>query len=214
MLKQFVNLNKWFRLPRPVVNDTVTIHKRGGPMKRVLSLAILIHWMMFFLLHALGALAGSLEFGLTGPVRPAFSLFEAHGPMRAMPMVGSGMGMVSLLAAMLFAWAVLVCLVQSSEADDGEIDVERTSFACATIVFSMLMLIAIVRADPDMLASATIYFGAVLVSWAVVVVEWELVSLRASKRNEAKAAQLARAMAGEAAWQTNLNRISGRKGTH
>ena len=118
-------------------------------MKRVLTLAILVHWMMFFLLHAIGAAAGTLDVGVSG-IFSSLSLFEANGPMRAMPLIGAGMGLACLLAGLLFAWAMMVTFFQNADADDNELDVERMSFASASLMFSALMLISIVRADPDM----------------------------------------------------------------
>jgi hypothetical protein len=181
-------------------------------MKRVLTLAILVHWMMFFLLHALGAAAGTLDAGISG-IFSSISLFEANGPMRAMPLIGAGMGLACLLAGLLFAWAVMVTLFQNEDADDNELDVERMSFASASLMFSALMLISIVRADPDMLTASCIYFGALLLSWIVASVEWELLSARALIQKETETVRVARFMAGQAAWHSNLNRISGRKGT-
>ena len=179
-------------------------------MKRMFTLAILFHWMMFFALHAFGAVAGTIGFTTFN----LFSLFAGNGPMRAMPMISAGMGIVSLLAAVLFAWALLVALFQRVEGDACELDLEKAAFASSAVVFSILSLIAIVNADPVMLSSATIYFAALIVSWGAASVEWELLSARAIKFKENEAARHARMMAGEAAWNMNLTRISGRKGTH
>lgn len=179
-------------------------------MKRMFTLAILFHWMMFFTLHAFGAVAGTIGFASLRQ----FSLFEGDGPMRAMPMISAGMGVVAMLAAVLFAWALLVAFLQPTEAEASELDLEKAAFASSALVFSILSLIAIVNADPVMLSSATIYFAALILSWGAASVEWELLSARAVKFKENEAARHARMMAGEAAWNLNLRRISGRKGTH
>lgn len=179
-------------------------------MKRIFSLAILFHWMMFFALHAAGAAAGRLDPG--GFV--AFSLFEGMGPMRALPLVSAGLGFVCLLAAVLFAWTLATVYMQVNCGEPQETELERAAFASSALVFSVLSLIALVRADPDMLMSATAYFAALLVSWAVASVEWELLSARAARHKETEAARHARMLAGEAAWHMNLTRISGRKGVH
>ena len=178
-------------------------------MKRIFTLAILFHWMMFFALHAFGAVAGTVGFTTFN----LFSLFDGNGPMRAMPMISAGMGVVALLAAVLFAWALLAAWSQPVEGDTSELDLEKAAFASSALVFSILSLIAIAKADPIMLSSSTIYFAALVVSWGAASVEWELLSIRAMKLKESEAARHARMMAGEAVWNMNLTRISGRKGT-
>lgn len=172
-------------------------------MKRFLTFAILFHWMMFFALHAIMALAGASVFGfLRVPLSP-----------EALPMVGAGMGMVSIFASVLFSWALLSALSQRGNGAPAELDLERAAFASAAFVFSCLSMISILQADSAALLSASSYFAAVLVSWAASSVEWELLSVRTLKLSESEASRHARKKAGDAGWQMALTRISGRKET-
>lgn len=170
-------------------------------MKRFLTFAILFHWMMFFALHATMALAGASFIGFLAPSASPESL----------PMVESGMGIVSILAAVLFSWALLSALSQRTAANASELDLERVAFASSAFVFSALSMMAIIRADHEALLSSSAYFAALLVSWAASSVEWELLSVRALKLSETEASRHARKLAGDASWQSGLGRISGRK---
>ncbi len=172
-------------------------------MKRFLTFAILFHWMMFFALHAVMALAGSSVFGF---------LLSADAP-QALPLVESGMGIVSILAAVLFSWAFLSALARRESSSASDLDLERTAFASSAFIFSCLSLISIVHADERALLSASAYFAALLVSWAVASVEWELLSARAMRLSETEGSRHARMRAGAAGWQAGLSRISGRKET-
>lgn len=172
-------------------------------MKRFLTFAILFHWMMFFALHAVMALAGASVFGF---------LHTAALP-QALPMVEAGMGIVCIFASVLFSWALLSALSQRENGAPAELDLERAAFASAAFVFSCLSMMAILQADSAALLSASSYFAAVLVSWAASSVEWELLSVRTLKLSETEASRHARSKAGDAGWQMALTRISGRKET-
>ena len=170
-------------------------------MKRFLTFAILFHWMMFFALHAVKALAGASVFG-----------FLRASPLpRSLPMLEAGMGIVSIFAAVLFSWALLSALSQGEDSAAAELDLERAAFASAAFIFSCLSMMAILHADSAALMSASSYFAAVLVSWAASSVEWELLSARTLKLTETEASRHARKLAGDAGWQMALTRISGRK---
>ena len=194
-----INLNKWFRLLNRGVNHTVRLIICGGFMKRIFTLTILAHWAMFFALHAFAALGGG---GISADL-----------PIGSMPLAAAGLGIVSLIIAALFVWSILVSLIEPLPGPAADADVLKTAFGCASLTFSTLSLIAIIRADPDMLLSSTVYFAALVVSWGAAWVEWELLSVRALKFKETEAVRVSRMMAGEAAWQTGLSRISGREGT-
>ena len=166
-------------------------------MKRFLTFAILFHWMMFFALHAVMALAGAPVFGILRP---------AGGPA-ALPMVEAGMGIVCIFAAVLFSWALLSALARRQTGQAPELDLERTAFASSAFVFSCLSLIAITRSDESALLSASAYFAALLVSWAAASVEWELLSARALKLAETEGSRHARIRAG-------ASRLAGRAFPH
>ena len=165
-------------------------------MKRFLTLAILFHWMMFFGLHAFGAFAGDLS------------------AMNDLPLVGAGLSFAALLASVLFAWAFLAASARVDTEECLDTDIERSAFSAAALVLSILSMVAIAKALPDMLTSSTVYLAALLVSWVVASAEWELLSARALDHKESAAVRHARRLAGEAAWQTRLERISGRGSEH
>jgi hypothetical protein len=176
-------------------------------MKRVFALAILIHWMMFFALHAIGAVSGTFN----PAIFHGFSLFEGLGPVRALPLIAAGLGSACALAALLFSWAALEAMHSGPEAERNRFEIERAAFGSSIVLFSLMCLTAIVQADPNLLASATTYFAAMLVSWAVATVEWEIIMSNAAKRNATRASRHARALAGDAVFHLNLTRISGRE---
>ena len=170
-------------------------------MKRFLTFAILFHWMMFFALHAVMALAGASVFGF---LRPAAS-------PENLPMVEAGMGIVSIFASVLFSWALLSALSSRGSSQASDLDLERAAFASSAFIFSCLSIMAILQADSAALMAASAYFAALLVSWAAASVEWELLSVRALKLSESEASRHAREKAGDAGWHLALARISGRK---
>jgi hypothetical protein len=176
-------------------------------MKRVFALAILLHWMMFFTLHAIGS--------VTGTFNPMFfhgiSLFDGLGPMRAMPLIASGLGAACALAAILFGWAALEAVRTTSDDETAQFEIERAAFGSSVILFSLLCLTAIIKADPGLLSAATGYFAAVLVSWSAAYFEWQTMLSRAAKHDATRAARHARAKAGDAVFHLNLTRITGRE---
>jgi hypothetical protein len=182
-------------------------------MKRVITFVILGHWLLFFVLHALGALAGTLTFSTLSSLSSSFSAFEAHGPMRAMPLIAAGMGLASLLAATLFLWALLATIFNStSDGIDGEI--EKTAFGGAGLVFSMLSAIAVVQADPTMLLASTGYFAALILSWSATRLEWlEMVKPLIHHIDVDPSKTAAKTMASAAAHHNLLARIAGRERT-
>jgi hypothetical protein len=176
-------------------------------MKRVFALAILLHWMMFYTLHAIGSVSGTLNPLLFHGI----SLFEGLGPMRAMPLIASGLGAACALAAILFGWAALEAFNASSDNQSAQFEIERAAFGSSIILFSLLCLTAIIKADPDLLSCATGYFAAMLVSWAAASFEWQTMLSRAAWQNATRASRHARAKAGDAVFHLNLTRISGRE---
>jgi hypothetical protein len=181
--------------------------KTGDPMKRVFALAILVHWMMFFALHAIGSVSGTFN----PAIFHGLSLFEGLGPVRALPLIAAGLGSACALAAILFGWAALEAVHSGSQAEQNRFEIERAAFGSSIILFSLVCLTSIIQADPDLLGSATTYFAAMLVSWAVASVEWEIMTSNAEKREATRASRHARALAGDAVFHLNLTRISGRE---
>lgn len=179
-------------------------------MKRIFSIMILAHWFLFFVLHAFGALAGTLTFARLAALPLAWSGFEGAGPLRAMPLISAGMGLAALLAATLFLWALLAAIIGSADAEGGR-DVENFAFGGAALVFSMLSAVSIVEADPSGLLAATVYFAALILSWSATKVEAPVVAIVEAEPEEFPSVTIARAMAGDAAYQNQLVRFSGRE---
>ncbi|MGB8819239.1 MAG: hypothetical protein WCC66_15090 [Rhizobiaceae bacterium] len=177
-------------------------------MKRIFSILILGHWFLFFVLHAFGALAGTLTFAKLAAMPLSVAGFEATGPMRAMPLISAGMGLAALLAATLFMWAFLAALVSGNEVDAAQ-DVEKFAFGSAATVFSMLSAVSIVNADSAMLLASTVYLAALILSWSATRVEAPVAI--SDELDEHISIQVARSMAGDAAYQNQLGRISGRE---
>jgi hypothetical protein len=173
-------------------------------MKRIFSILILGHWLLFFSLHAFGALAGSLTFTKLAALPFAFEGFDGAGPMRAMPLISAGMG---LLASTLFLWALLAAIFSEPSVDDA--DVEKFAFGSAAVVFSMLSAVSIVNGDPAMLLASTVYLAALILSWSATRVEIPL--QESSEDNDPVSIQVARAMAGDAAHENQLGRLTGRE---
>jgi hypothetical protein len=172
-------------------------------MKRFLTFAILFHWMMFFALHAIMALAGATVFGF-----PRASMTPG-----SLPMVEGGMGAASIFASVLFGWALLAAMSAREEGKMVELDLERIAFVSSAFVFSVLSMMAIIGSNSEALMAASAYLAALLVSWAAAAVEWEQLSVRALKHSESAASRHARQLAGDAGWHTGLSRISGREET-
>jgi hypothetical protein len=203
-----INLNDWFTLPGRT-QEAKVVSKKAPDMKRIFSILILGHWLLFFLLHAFGALAGSLTFTKLAALPFAFEGFDGAGPMRAMPLISAGMGLAALLASTLFLWALLAAIFSESSVDDA--DVEKFAFGSAAVVFSMLSAVSIVNGDPAMLLASTVYLAALILSWSATRVEVPLQVAEPSEDNDPVSIQVARAMAGDAAHENQLGRLTGRE---
>lgn len=179
-------------------------------MKRIFTILILGHWVLFFALHAFGALAGTLTFASLVNLPITLSGFDGAGPMRAMPLISAGMGLAAMLAATLFLWAFLASLFGVDEQGEGQ-DVEKFAFGAGTTVFSMLSAVSIVNADPAALLASTVYLSALILSWSATRVEQTSGAEAADATAAAASLLVARSMAGDAAFQNQLARFSGRK---
>ena len=127
----------------------------------------------------------------------------------AMPLISAGMGLAALLASTLFLWALLAAVFAEPSADDA--DVEKFAFGSAAVVFSMLSAVSIVNSDPATLLASTVYLAALILSWSATRVEVPLQSHEPSEDNEPVSIQVARAMAGDAAHENQLGRLTGRE---
>ncbi len=184
-------------------------------MKRIITFIVLGHWLLFFVLHSLGTLAGSLTFASISGLSKAIAPFGADGAIRAMPLISAGMGTASLLVATLFLWAFLSSLLdRRTEAGDG--DVEKIAFGGAALVFSMLSALAIVEADPSTLIASTGYFAALLLSWLATRMEvietiLNLGQFENASKKTSESTSVARSMASSAAHNNLLAKIAGRE---
>ncbi len=184
-------------------------------MKRIFTLIILGHWLLFFALHSLGALAGSLTVASMSSLSKVVGVFGGEGAITAMPLISAGMGTASLLVATLFLWTFLSA-VFDAHADTNDDDIENIAFGGAALVFTMLSAMSIVDADPTMLLASIGYFAALVLSWLACKVE-SMQSLLSASRHLQSPAQafesnkIARAMASSAAHQNLLAKIAGRE---
>ena len=72
-------------------------------MQRIIPNMILGYWLAFFAVHAAGQFGG-----LMFPMRSAATaLFYANGLTIDVPMTNYGLGLASVIIAVLFAWALL-----------------------------------------------------------------------------------------------------------
>lgn len=179
-------------------------------MKRIFTILILGHWVLFFALHAFGALAGTLTFAKLAALPLALSNFEGAGPMRAMPLISAGMGLAAMLAATLFLWALLAAVIGVADAEGAQ-DVEKFAFGGGATVFSMLSAVSIVHADPAGLLASTVYFAALILSWSATRAEAPERDANPVETGEHPSVAVARSMAGDAAYQNQLVRFSGRE---
>jgi hypothetical protein len=181
-------------------------------MKRMITHIVLGYWLLFFVVHSMGAFAGSLTIAtLSGLAGPAAAL-SVNGAMRAMPLLSAGMGMASLLVATLFLWAFLASFLERNvDSSDGE--VEKIAFGGAGLVFTMLSLLALLDADPKTLLAAMAYFTALLLSWVVTRVEQldTVAALQNVEIEEPQSVVVARSMASSAAHHNLLAKIAGRE---
>ena len=178
-------------------------------MKRILTIIIHFHWLVFFAFHALGSLAGTLTFA--GMVKQGHFVlsFGNQGPMQAFPLLSAGLGTASLLVAVLFFWAFLNSLFgDDSELLDGEVD--KMAYGGGVLVFSALTGIALIEANPDMLIASTAYFAALILSWAATRLE-SLSFLREGKQAKDTTPAVARIMAAAASHPHRLAHVAGRE---
>ncbi len=184
-------------------------------MKRIITLVVLGHWLLFFAFHSLGAMAGSLTIASVSGLSNVVAAFGANGASRAMPLIAAGMGTAALLVSTLFLWAFLANIFADyQETTDG--DVEKVAFGGAALVFTMLTALSIVDADPSNLLASTGYFAALILSWLATRVELlETVFWLAPKSyNVAQSPEsisVARSMASSAAHHNLLAKIAGRE---
>lgn len=184
-------------------------------MKRIFTLIILGHWLLFFALHSLGALAGSLTIASISSLSKFASVFGAEGAITAMPLISAGMGTASLLVATLFLWAFLASVFEA-QTDSNDGDIENIAFGGAALVFTMLSAMSIVDADPTMLLASIGYFAALVLSWLACKIESMQTLLTTSRFLQTPAQafesnKVARAMASSAAHQNLLAKIAGRE---
>jgi hypothetical protein len=77
------------------------------------------------------------------------------------------------------------------------------------VVFSMLSAVSIVNGDPATLLASTVYLAALILSWSATRVE--IPAQSPEEDNEPVSIQVARAMAGDAAHENQLGRLTGRE---
>jgi hypothetical protein len=184
-------------------------------MKRIFTLIILGHWLLFFVLHSLGTLAGSMTIATISGLSKVVGVFGAEGAINAMPLISAGMGTASLLVATLFLWSFLANLVDA-QGDTNDGDIENIAFGGAALVFTMLSAMSIVDADPTMLLASIGYFAALVLSWLACKIESMQTLLSTSRFLQSPAQtyesnKVARAMASSAAHQNLLAKIAGRE---
>ncbi len=174
-------------------------------MQRTISNMVLGYWLAFFAVHA----AGQFE-GLIFPMRSAANaLFYANGLTTDVPMTNYGLGLASIIIAVLFAWALLTNakpLVAMSRKEQ----VEAYAFGGAGLVLSALTTLAIMHSDASSLLSSSVYFGCLLISWTAM--RQGLAPRPAADENsDATSPTLAQQMAQAAAHQNHLAKIAGRE---
>ena len=174
-------------------------------MQRIIPNMILGYWLAFFAVHAAGQFGG-----LMFPMRSAATaLFYANGLTIDVPMTNYGLGLASVIIAVLFAWALLTNakpLVALCRKDE----VEAYAFGGAGLVLSALTTLAIMHSDPSSLLSSSVYFGCLLISWTAM--RQGLAPRPATDQNaDATPPTLALQMAQAAAHHNHLAKIAGRE---
>lgn len=137
-------------------------------MKRAFTNLILAYWLVFFAGHAIGALTGSVNFqGLFVAYAPSYGGNEL---LQGFPILNAGLGNASLVAAVMFLWAMLTGIAGNHEEEaDGEVD--KLAFAGGALVFLALTAIAIIQARPELFAASNSYFAAIVLSWTATRLE-------------------------------------------
>jgi hypothetical protein len=173
-------------------------------MQRIISNMVLGYWLAFFAVHAAGQFGGVLS-----PKRSTGdALFYASGLAIEVPMTNYGLGLASIIIAVLFAWALLAN-AKSSVASDRKEQVEAYAFGGAGLVLSALTTLAIMHSDASSLLSSSVYFGCLLISWTAM--RQGLEPRRSSdEKSDTSTPTFAQLMAQGAAHHNHLAKIAGR----
>ena len=132
-------------------------------MQRIISNMIIGYWLAFFAVHAAGQFSG-----LMFPLRSATSaLFYSNGLAADVPMINYGLGLASIIIAVLFAWALLANAKSSATLNRKE-EIEAYAFGGAGLVLSALTTLAITHSDASSLLSSSVYFGCLVISWTAL----------------------------------------------
>lgn len=174
-------------------------------MQRIISNMILGYWLAFFAVHAAGQFGGFMF-----PVRNAGDvLFYASGLATDVPMTNYGLGLASIIIAVLFAWALLANVNGSTSLSRKE-EVEAYAFGGAGLVLSALTTLAIMHSDASSLLSSSVYFGCLMISWTALHQNLESRHI-ADENADATEPTIAQQMAQGAAHHNHLAKIAGRE---
>jgi hypothetical protein len=174
-------------------------------MQRIISNMVLGYWLAFFAVHAAGQFGG-----LMFPTRNATdALFNASGQATDVPMTNYGLGLASIIIAVLFAWALLANANRSVALGRKE-EVEAYAFGGAGLVLSALTTLAILHSDASSLLSSSVYFGCLLISWTAMHQGLESRPVD-DEHADATSPTIAQQMAQGAAHHNHLAKIAGRE---
>ncbi len=174
-------------------------------MQRIISNMILGYWLAFFAVHAAGQFGGIMF-----PARSAISalLYMGAGPSDV-PITNYGLGIASIIIAILFAWALLANATGGASSRRKD-EIESYAFGGAGLVLSALTTLAIVHSDATALLSSSVYFGCLLISWTAMRQSLEPrqgINPDLSSTNSTIAQQMAQG----AAHHNHLAKIAGRE---
>ena len=174
-------------------------------MQRIISNMIIGYWLAFFAVHAAGQFSG-----LMFPLRSATSaLFYSNGLAADVPMINYGLGLASIIIAVLFAWALLANTKSSATLNRKE-EIEAYAFGGAGLVVSALTTLAITHSDASSLLSSSVYFGCLVISWTALRQSLEA-RHSADEDVDVKSPTFAQQMAQGAAHHNHLAKIAGRE---
>jgi hypothetical protein len=174
-------------------------------MQRIISNMILGYWLAFFAVHAAGQFGG-----LMFPKRRAESaLFAPSGLTTNVPMTNYGLGLASIIIALLFVWTLLAN-AKSSVTSSRKDEIEAYAFGGAGLVISALTTLAIMHSDSSSLLSSSVYFGCLLISWTAMRQGLEPRHL-ADESSDTTSLTFAQRMAQGAAHHNHLAKIAGRE---